>query len=239
MIVKFIKGVPFLYSLALGIKHRRWNIQTKKGFKSYIDCIDIPKLQLGAGSNKLSGWFNTDYYARSSIFFLDATKKFIFPDGTFEYVFSEHHIEHISYKHTQVMLDEVFRVMKPGGYFKVNTPDLYKYISNYTNRTLYLPVIKNHVNDWIYSGFAKASTYIPADEHYEAHFINDLFLNYEHQFIYDEQALKTLLEKAGFVNISNLNMAKSCISELQNIESHCTDFDYLFTLSMQAQKPSN
>ncbi len=239
MIVKFIKSIPFLYSLALGIKHQWWNIQTKKKFKSYVSSIDLPKLQLGAGLNKLDGWFNTDYFARPAICFLDVTKKFVFPDGTFEYAFSEHHIEHISYHHAQFMLNETFRVMKSGGYLKVNTPDLHQYISSYANRALQTPIIKKHVIDWIYSGFAKASTYVPVTEHYEAHFMNDLFLNYEHRFIYDEQALKTLLEKAGFVKVINLNVANPCIPALQNIESHLTDFDSMFTLSMQAQKPLN
>jgi ubiquinone/menaquinone biosynthesis C-methylase UbiE len=199
----------------------------------------MPKLQLGAGTNVLSGWFNTDYFARPTVFFLDVTKKFPFTDNLFELIFSEHHIEHISYKDAQNMLAESFRVMKQGGYIKIITPNLQQYIHCYANDEVYTPIIKQHTEDWVYSGFDKAINYIPVDDHYKAHFINDIFLNYEHKFIYDAQALKTLIKKAGFININVIGLPSVSHRDFEGIETHRSKFDLIFNLTIEAQKPLN
>ncbi|MDB5150380.1 MAG: Methyltransferase type 11 [Mucilaginibacter sp.] len=234
MVTKLIKNIPLLHTLGLFIKHWRWGIRTKKSFVKYLNSHDVFKLQLGAGLNALHGWFNTDYFARPAIFFLNVTKKFPFPDNTFELIFSEHHIEHITYQEAQIMLAEAYRVMKPGGYIKITTPDLQKYIQSYAARNFQLPLIKEHATDWIYSGFAYASSYIPISDNFEAHFINDIFLNYEHRFIYDFNALKILMEKAGFINI---NDPANEYADFQGIETHDSDFDRMFTLYLHAEKP--
>lgn len=235
MLRALIKKIPFLYNMALAVKHNRWSDITIKNFDHYIHKATKPKLQLGAGLNELPGWFNTDYFARPTVFFLDVTKKFPFVENTFEYVFSEHHIEHITYLQAQYMLAETFRVMKPGGYIRIDTPNLDKYIQAYANKTLNVSPIDKHVKDWIYSGFDKAASYIPVDDYYEAHFINDIFLNYEHRFIYNYQALKRLLENAGFVNIVTSDQSNDIV-EILGIESHSSAFDKQFTLSVIAQK---
>ena len=234
MITRLIKTIPFLYTVALSVKHSIWKIRTKKAFNEYLKNTDAPKLQLGAGLNALPGWFNTDYFARPAIPFLDVTKKFPFPDNTFELVFSEHHIEHITYLQAQAMLAEAYRVMKPGGYIKISTPDLQKYVQAYATKNLHSPMVKQHVTDWIYGGFAYAANYKPVNDSYEAHFVNDIFLNYEHRFIYDYNALSALLEKAGFINI---NDPAASYTGFQKIDSHVTDFDRAFTLYLCAEKP--
>jgi len=234
MIKGLIKNIPFLYSTALSIKHRQWRIKTNKAFKKYLSANNGPKLQLGAGLNELPGWFNTDYFERPAIFFLDVTKRFPFPNDTFDWVFSEHHIEHITYKQAQLMLAEAYRVMSPGGYIKITTPDLEKYIRSYAEGRIESPLIKEHVRHWIYSGFAYASEYKPVGENFEAHFINDIFLNYEHRFIYDQRALKELLEKVGFTVVDKTAIKEN---DFNNIETHTSDFDRMFTLYIYAQKP--
>jgi len=234
MLRNFIKNIPFLYTTALSVKHRLWSKATENAFKNYALNNRSPKLQLGAGQNIIEGWFNTDYFVRDSIFFLDATKPFPFPADVFDGVYSEHHIEHISYKQAVFMLGEIFRVMKPGGYIKIATPDLKKYVSSYVDNSLNTPMIKQHAKDWIYSGFAYAKNYIPVNDHYEAHFVNDIFLNYEHRFIYDAAALNTILEKAGFIIINEASITQNSFT---GIESHTSPFDRLFTLTVYAQKP--
>ena len=238
MITKLIKQNPLLYSLALTTKHSIWRNRTKKAFASYLSNNKTPKLQLGAGVNDLPGWFNTDYFARKTIFFLDATKKFPFGDNIFEWVFSEHHIEHVTYKQAKFMLGEIFRTMKPGGYLRIDTPDLKKYVANYMNESENAALTKQHARDWIYAGFAYASNYIPVNDYYNTHFLNDIFLNYEHRFIYDFQALKILLKSVGFINVTQLDATTSLHNEFKDIASHKTAFDYQFALYVQAQKPA-
>jgi SAM-dependent methyltransferase len=235
---KIIKNFPFIYRSLLALKHKLWSVNTANGLKSYLDSHKTHKLQLGAGSNNLTGWFNTDYFPRHNVFFLDVTKPFPVNSNTFQFVFSEHHIEHISYKDAVKMLKEVIRTMKPGGYIKIATPNLQKYINSYTDESTQADLYQ-HAKDWIYSGFYNASSYVPVDEYFKAHLINDIFLNYEHRFIYDYDSLTRILKHAGFCDLVNCDMRDSIHPEFNDIETHTTDFERYFTLNVEARKPLN
>ena len=95
----------------------------------------------------MEGWFNTDYFPRQGMPFLDVTKPFPFPANTFDFVYSEHHIEHISYKDAVKMLVETFRVLKSEGIVRIATPDLRRYIESYITDSDAL-LIKKHAEDW-------------------------------------------------------------------------------------------
>ena len=233
---KFLSQFPFLRYFLLGIRHRIWKARTIKNVKSYISNNKSCKLQLGAGQNILAGWFNTDYFPRENIFFLDVTKTFPIPSASFDFVFTEHHIEHISYKNAVFMLKECFRILKPGGVIKVITPDLESSISNYLNNDIEGKGIINTTKDYIYSGFHNAANYIPVDDYFKAHEINDMFMNYEHQFIYDFESMKRVLMHAGFTKIKDCGAKDSVHLEFHHIESHTSDFDKYFSISVEAEK---
>ncbi len=63
--------------------------------------------------------------------YLDVCKKFPFADNTFDYVFASHMIQKISYEDNLFCTSEIYRVLKPGGYFRVTTPDLDRLVQNY------------------------------------------------------------------------------------------------------------
>src|SRR5260221_172664 len=110
-----------------------WARTCSQEFASYLETHPIHKLQLGAGSNVLDGWFNTDMLpVPPTIFFLDCTKRFPFADATFHYVFSEHHLEHLSYREGLSMLRECCRVLRPDGKIRIATPDLEVLLGLYT-----------------------------------------------------------------------------------------------------------
>lgn len=236
MITKVIKQIPLLYKWALSIKHSNWNLLTKQAFTKYVAENKTLKLQLGSGHNVTPGWFNTDYFPRQELWFLNVVKPFPFPDNSFDFVFSEHHIEHITYKQAIFMLGEVLRVMKPGGYFKIITPDLQKYIGAYGTDTIRSPDVKKQVDDWIYHGFDEAAQYVPVNDYYQAHFVNDIFLNYQHRFIYDELALKSILVNAGFENCKKIDASDPADAAFQGINAHKTTFNNDFSLFFIAQK---
>ena len=137
------------------------------------------------------------------------------------------------------MLKEAFRILKPGGFIKISTPDLQKYVKSYGDDSTLKAETALHAKDWIYSGFYNAVNYIPVDDYFQAHFVNDIFLNYEHHFIYDFLSLKRILENAGFRNIINCDPNESIHDEFNNIETHISDFDRHFTLYVEAEKLLN
>ncbi len=64
----------------------------------------------------------------------DATQ-LMFDDNVFDAVFSADFFEHITYEQKQKVIDETFRVLKPGGLFVIKTPNLdYLELSNFLKR---------------------------------------------------------------------------------------------------------
>lgn len=230
-----IKDFPVIYRLGLKMKHIFWKKTTKKHLNRYLKSDGEKKLHLGAGQNKLAGWFNTDYFPRKEIFFLDVTKPFLVPINSFDYVFSEHHIEHIHYKNAKCMALQVFKMLKPGGIFKVCTPDLETYLKTYIDEnSMHAPFVNDITENWIKTGFYNAKNYMPMNgEANIAFFINDIFLNYDHKFIYDFKTLQKLLLLVGFSTVKQMNSSKSVDKALNNIEAHSPS---PFTLTVEATK---
>lgn len=230
-----LKNIPIIRNLAIRTRHSYWANKTHRNLVAYLKTNGDKKLQLGAGQNILAGWFNTDYFPRKNIFFLDATKKIPAPENSFDYVFSEHHIEHIHYKEAVSMAKEIFRILKPGGIFRVCTPDLNTYLKSYFEpNPLNNLFISGILNNWIKNGFYNAKNYIPKDgQENIAFFINDIFLNYDHKFIYDNNTLSALLLDSGFSSVQQLSASASTNKNLNSIEAHPPS---PFTLAVEATK---
>jgi predicted SAM-dependent methyltransferase len=210
-----LKDIPFVHELGLKIKHSYLRANTKKNIENYLQSPGEKKMQLGAGQNKLDTWFNTDYFPRNEIFFLDATSKIPAPSNSFDYIFSEHHIEHIHYKDAKFMVSEILRVLKPGGVFRVCTPDLKTYLNAYSAvNPMEDRFVNETIEDWIKSGFYNAK-------------------KYEHKFIYDTQTLEKLLINAGFSKAQQSTAGKSAYEVFQNIEAHAPT---IYTLAVEGIK---
>ena len=108
------------------VEHARTSLAAKRNrpIAEYLNGPGLKKPQLGTSNNVLEGWLNTDIdLYHDPVVYLDATKRFPFDDNTFDYIASEHMIEHVEYEAAQVMLQECFRVLKPGGRVRIATPD--------------------------------------------------------------------------------------------------------------------
>ena len=78
------------------------------------------KLQLGCGENRLDGWTNFDSD-------LDVTKLPLpFPDNSAEIVLLEHLGEHITTHQLLYLLDDIRRILQPGGTLRLIMPVLNK-----------------------------------------------------------------------------------------------------------------
>jgi predicted SAM-dependent methyltransferase len=170
-------------------------------------------LQLGAGSNLLKGWLNTDICPRSSeSIYLDTTVSFPFDDCTFDYIFSEHHITTLSYNEGIFMLSECYRILKPGGRIRIAALNLEVLIGLYTSEK---SGIQQQYIEWIIDKF------LPEIKIYmESFVINNAFYNWEHKFIYDPPTLKNLMEKIGFIDVSFYSPGESKDENFQGVEYH-------------------
>ncbi|OHD19326.1 MAG: hypothetical protein A2086_00955 [Spirochaetes bacterium GWD1_27_9] len=109
--------------------------------------IDLLKLHFGCGPRILKGWINIDicyahysdylkyytdkYYPEnvrgdiSDFYDIDITKTGLpLPDNSVDVIFHEDFLEHLSQKDQFLFLAETYRVLKPEGIHRVNTPDI-------------------------------------------------------------------------------------------------------------------
>src|SRR6266700_1108876 len=184
----------------------------RQALASYQASHEVRKLQLGSSYLRLDNWFNTDVIPSKDVFFLDTRRPFPFENSLFHYVFSEHHIEHLSFEEGLFTLQECYRVLVPGGKFRIATPDLTTLLSLYTSEP---DEMQSRYVQFIAKNFIpKASTNLPA------FVINNAFRNWGHQFIYDQATLQWVMEQAGFVEITRTSPGESGDEHLRGIEQH-------------------
>lgn len=237
----------------------------------YLATHPVRRLQIGCGGNLLGGWLNSDlnpvrslgvYLATrqdgrtrgsvgpggrealhplKDIIFLDATKALPFPDETFDYVFSEHMIEHICYQDAMRLIEEVYRILKPGGRVRISTPDLRFLIDLYEQDK---SEVQRRYLAWAAGAFLSDTKLpnIPSEvEALDAFVINNFVRNWGHQFIYDHKTLASALTRCGFCGVTRWQPGESDDEDLRGIESHgcriSEDFNRLESIVLEASKP--
>jgi len=216
-------------------RRAEWMLLRSSAMKSYLRSHQVRKLQIGAGSNLLKNWLNTDVHPGCrAVVFLDARERFPFDGGTFDYVFSEHQIEHITYSEGLFMLRECYRVLKPGGRIRVATPNLEALIGLCTSHQSDLQ--RRYIN-WVIDKF------VPGLNMYRESFvINEVFRGQGHKFIYDRATLQDALQNVGFVEVTCYAVGESDDTALRGIESHGKaagdeDMNQFETMILEAKRP--
>jgi predicted SAM-dependent methyltransferase len=164
-------------------------IRGKRLFMNKKRFAGLEYLDIGCGPNMSKEFVNLDYLWMPGIDICwDLTKdKLPFEDNCFKGVFSEHCFEHIPFEDFQKNMKEIYRVMKPGGTFRLSMPDGEIYMDLYNRR-------KNGEN--IRLPYESEEYISPM------HRINGIFRKYGHQFIYDFTTVEIILKDIGFKTIT-------------------------------------
>jgi predicted SAM-dependent methyltransferase len=219
---------------------RRWKLFLRDIFrtdnrllKRYLSRQGALKLHVGCGQHSLDGWLNADISPRTAaIFRLDATERFPFGNDTFDFVFSEHMIEHIPHAAALSMLKECNRVLKKGGRIRISTPDMAFLAKLYSNRRTDLEerYIRWTIDNCVQDAPRPDAIFV----------INNFVRDWGHQFIYDENALRSSLEDAGFAQIERCEINMSRVAHLRELENEARlpdGFLKLETMTLEATKP--
>ena len=183
--------------------------------KLHIGCFDVP----------LAGWHNTDVTMhimvsripflteimhaiglldevryrqhKAGIFrkvhYLDATKRFPFSDNSLEAVYSSHMIVNFARETALQCLREIHRALKPGGIVRVAVPDLDQWIKKYDPGD---------------PDALLALLYLPTIKRKKNHI----------HWMYNSTSLKSLLEAAGFGEVTPCEMFSGKCPDVERID---------------------
>ena len=185
----------------------------------YLTMTDVPKLHIGCGPFVMEGWLNVDINCyRPDIRYLDAGKPYPFTDHSFDYIYSEHLFEHLSIEEQTVMLQECYRILKPGGRMRLAMPNLHFLMELYLHPD---KECNRRYLAWSYHLFGMKQG-IPevAEKYYPIHVINNFFRLWGHQFIHTPESLKSLAQGIGFQDIRPYPIGNSDTPALQGLEKH-------------------
>jgi predicted SAM-dependent methyltransferase len=157
------------------------------------------KLNLGCGKDIRPGWINIDAGVnpfKSStdtiIVNYDLRRGLPFDNGSIDLIYSSHFFEHLDTITGFALMQECFRVLKPGGTFRVSCPDARLTIQAYIDR------------DAEY--FAKATELLesyfpePANLRSPIDYVDLTARAWEHRTLYDVDKMTRLLLRTGFTS---------------------------------------
>jgi predicted SAM-dependent methyltransferase len=181
-------------------------------------------VDLGVGLNFTDGWTHVGFYRNRIRKFWKSQPKRRRPEvetdlryplfcksDIVDGIYSGHTLEHLYPNHAYKMLKEIFRVLKPGAWLRINVPDLKRAVDFY-NGKIEIPNYK-----------------------YRAEAIGNLTQNWGHHSVWDEELLSKALELHGFVKIKKVEFGvegtdKRLIKE-EEVRKH-------ETLVIEGQKPN-
>ena len=193
------------------------------------------KLHLGAGTNVLDGWLNTDIAPISpKVLALNLNDSLPFEADSFDYIASEHVIEHLDLDQGIRLLQECFRVLKSGGTLRLSTPDLGKFLALFTNEPSDL---QKRYADWINRAFIGKTT-----DYNATLILNNVFYNWGHRCIYDRNLLAAAMHQAGFTEMAVRPVGESPDPHLAGIENHGhavgqPELNAYETMAIEGRKP--
>ncbi|MBK7953705.1 MAG: methyltransferase domain-containing protein [Candidatus Accumulibacter sp.] len=158
------------------------------------------KIHLGCGSNYLDGWVNLDLDSPVADTHADLRNPLPYPDASVDFIFNEHFLEHLSREQGVVFLRECRRVLKPGGVFRVSTPDLRWLVAQY---------VSGKLDEWADVGWMADTP---------CRLLNEGMRLWGHEFLYDLPELIQTLRGAGFGNTCSVAHRESSFPELAGLE---------------------
>lgn len=180
-------------------------------------------LEVGA-SSALPGWICLDIVdPGENGLLMDAAKPWPLPDGCAQAIRCEHMVEHLTFTEATFCIQEMYRVLEPGGLCRICTPDLEGISTVYLRRDpALLEVHRRH-------GYA-APTW--------SHLPNNYLRMWGHLHVFDFDALKALMTEAGFADVERAPFNHSRHPLLDGTDGHDPEELAETVLCVDAVKPN-
>jgi predicted SAM-dependent methyltransferase len=160
---------------------------------------DAVWINFGCGETSRPGWIGVDRYFASNVdIVLDLRRALPLPDSSVDLCYSEHVLEHLTPEEGQSHLGEVFRILKPGGIYRVVVPDVIEFVRRYIE------------GDRAFFSLAFPWAERPMQAIYAV-----ANWNGEHRNILDLSELRVMGERAGFAQIERSEAQSSAVEDLR------------------------
>jgi predicted SAM-dependent methyltransferase len=195
--------------------------------RRYLARAQVPRLQVGCGPHRHSGWLNCDRLISRGVIYLDATRPLPFPDASFEFVFCEHFLTVLTLPRAFDFLRECHRILRPGGVLRLAQTGL-----EWLEQLLRQP--DPAYVEWACQRLPGA----PGPSSCLA--FNNLIYGFDFKFVYNRPFLTELLNRAGFSQILSEQVGQSRHTWLQGLEAHGKvipeQFNQLETMVLEATR---
>jgi predicted SAM-dependent methyltransferase len=183
--------------------------------RALMERLGVSGIHVGCGPNIRRRWLNTDRrvfadgdggvsspgrivrafserYRERYFLSHDALDPYPIADGAFDVAYSEHFIEHIPRTAAVEWLREIRRLLEPGGFVRVSTPNLRRYIEGYLDPQgdffdEHRQVLE-HMPQFRAGGVPQTRGFM----------VNQIFRFFGHQWIYDLDEIRAVASEAGF-----------------------------------------
>jgi SAM-dependent methyltransferase len=198
------------------LRRARWVLARRAKIEAYLRLHEVRKLHVGCGRNVLKDWLNADVRClHPDVVYLDATRIFPLPNDSFSYVFSEHLIDHLDYPTAVRMLQECYRVLKPGGRIRIATPNLLQVVGLACKE-------RDHAQEQ-YVRWVVDTHWDGAKEYRSAFAINAYFsgeIGRDCGFVFDPETLRGAMESNGFEAVEMAEPSASEDPHFDGIDGH-------------------
>jgi predicted SAM-dependent methyltransferase len=171
------------------------------------------RLHLGSGGQPKEGWVNVDLAGDPVDLAWNLAHGIPFADDSVDAIFHEHLLEHIPLRAGAGLIDECFRVLRPGGILRVGVPDAGELLRSYVGDGEYLATIHP----------GRPTRMLGVQE---------LFYWHRHTTMYDEETLALMFRAGGFSVPSPRAFGDTLLDSAPDTERRRAE-----TLYMEAAKP--
>jgi len=203
------------------------------------------KLNLGCGPQVVDGWVNVDYALGArlasipvlkpalrrlkffrvdwdpKIYIHDLTKPLPWGNGTVDVCYTSHTVEHMSREQGAFLVQEAFRVLKPGGILRVIVPDLGPIVERYRSGEMPADELVEQLG-----------VLYGSDKHGLRRMLAPM-IEFPHKCMYDPSTMVRLFQSAGFTAIDRAPF-ESEIPDIRSIELENRTFEAVI---VEGKKP--
>lgn len=168
-------------------------------------------INLGCGPIVTKGMINIDFFFEKGIDYgADLRYPLRIPSESIDGIICEHTFEHLDYSSDLQMFQECYRILKPGGVFRIILPDLSLFLKAYVNND------ENWFKEWERMYFTTSKDSNRAKRKLKTHLeaVSFVMQEYGHISAWDFNTLKAYLSEVGFTTIEQTEWRQGKVSEL-------------------------